>query len=152
MNHGRIQQIGSPEEIYENPKNRFVAAFVGHTNLFDGQVVELRGQGSAIVECDGMAIPCRPTGDLAKGEKVTVALRYEKVGLATPNQDASQASFTGVVADRTYLGNAARLVTRIADRLTMTADITDIAQVRGLTVGDTVQLSFLAESAVAVPD
>jgi spermidine/putrescine transport system ATP-binding protein len=151
MNGGKVQQIGSPEDIYENPKNRFVAAFVGHTNLLDGVVAGTAG-GGTVVQFHGMTMSCRGASDLVRGQKVTIALRYEKVGLATSIRSGQQTTVTGLVTDRTYLGNAVRLVTRIGDGINLTADIADTAQVRDVTISDTVQLSFAGDSAVAVPD
>jgi len=152
MNSGKVQQIGSPEDIYENPKNRFVAAFVGHTNLLDGIVVDVEAGGSTVVQSYGMTIPCRCAPNLVKGQKVTIALRYEKVGLARSIESSPQTTVTGAVIDRTYLGSAVRIVSRIGDGLNLTADIADTAQVRDVTIGDTVQLSFACDSAVAVPN
>ena len=152
MNSGKVQQIGSPEDIYENPKNRFVAAFVGHTNLLDGIVVDVEAGGSTVVQSYGMTIPCRCAPNLVKGQRVTIALRYEKVGLARSIESSPQTTVTGAVIDRTYLGSAVRIVSRIGDGLNLTADIADTAQVRDVTIGDTVQLSFACDSAVAVPN
>jgi spermidine/putrescine transport system ATP-binding protein len=151
MNGGKVQQVGSPEEIYENPNNRFVAAFVGHTNLLDG-TVSGSDNGGVVVQCGGMTFPCRGAPGLAAGQKVTVALRYEKVSLAGAMLDARQTRVTGVVTDRSYLGNSVRLVSRLDNGTNLTADIADTAQVRTVTIGDTVQLSFAGDSAIAVPN
>jgi ABC-type Fe3+/spermidine/putrescine transport system ATPase subunit len=99
-----------------------------------------------------MTIPCRCAPNLVKGQKVTIALRYEKVGLARSIESSPQTTVTGAVIDRTYLGSAVRIVSRIGDGLNLTADIADTAQVRDVTIGDTVQLSFACDSAVAVPN
>ena len=50
MNKGRIEQIGTPEEIYTRPKTHFVAEFVGSNNIFDGKVAEVR-DGLIMVQC-----------------------------------------------------------------------------------------------------
>jgi spermidine/putrescine transport system ATP-binding protein len=150
MNQGGVQQVGTPREIYENPSNRFVAAFVGHTNLLDGRVSDLNAQGRAVVQCHGIAIPCRTRDSLAKGQGVTVALRYENVVIAPPGHDVSLPVVTGVVIDRIYLGGSLRLKVRCPDGLTLTADMVDIAVSRTIAIGDTVPLTFAANSAVAL--
>ncbi len=152
MNQGRIQQVGSPREIYENPNNRFVAAFVGHTNLLEGQVGDVNGQGVATVECHRIAIPCRTRAPLAKGQSVTVALRYENVVIAPPGHDGGQPLVTGQVIDRTYLGGSLRLKVQCPDGLTLTADMVDIAVSRTIAMGDTIRLTFAANSAIALSD
>lgn len=150
MNSGRILQAGTPEEIYEKPSNRFVAAFIGHTNLLEARVIGFHSRERIAVECHGITIICRGTTGLSKGQKVTVAVRYERVGVTRSNNEES--SFSGCVTDRTYLGNAVRVVSRVNDQLTLTADIADTTHARDVVVGQTVKLSFAAESAVAVPD
>ncbi|MDI3470565.1 MAG: spermidine/putrescine import ABC transporter ATP-binding protein PotA [Pseudolabrys sp.] len=152
MNQGRIQQVGTPEEIYENPKNRFVAEFVGHTNLLDGTVRDSSAHGRVNVECRGTIIPCRTETDLADGQPAVVALRYEKLDLAPDNECSSHPVIFAVVSDRTYLGGAVRLHARAANGLTLTGDITDTARVRNIAVGDSVRLTFAADAAVAVAD
>lgn len=152
MNQGRIQQVGTPEEIYENPKNRFVAEFVGHTNLLDGTVRDSSAHGRVNVECRGTIIPCRTEADLAEGQPAVVALRYEKLDLAPDDECSSHPVIFAVVSDRTYLGGAVRLHARAANGLTLTGDITDTARVRNIVVGDSVRLTFAADAAVAVAD
>ena len=150
MNQGRIQQVGSPREIYENPHNRFVAAFVGHTNLLEGKVSDLDAQGGALVECHNTVIPCRTRATLTKGQSVTVALRYENVVIAPPGYDGGGPTVTGEVIDRTYLGGSLRLKVQCPDRLTLTADMVDIAASQTIAIGDTIRLTFAANSAVAL--
>lgn len=151
MNRGRIQQVGTPEEIYENPTNRFVAAFVGHTNLLDGVVTACESGGRVVLDCAGVAIPCRSAGGPEIGQRATAALRYEKVSVASESSPDS-VMLHGAVTDRTYLGNAVRLTCRVSERLSLTAEIPDVAKVRGLTAGDRVGLAFRSDAAVAVPD
>ncbi|HEY3184343.1 MAG TPA: ABC transporter ATP-binding protein [Gaiellaceae bacterium] len=82
MDHGVIQQVGTPEEVYRRPANRFVAEFVGRVNLIDG-VVSSTAAGSVVLSVDGsqqqltLSAPDR-TG---LAEKVTIAVRPEAVTL-----------------------------------------------------------------------
>ena len=73
MNHGVIEQVGTPEEIYEAPRSRFVAAFIGTMNFLPGRVV-----GPSLVEAAGVAVAC-DTSSLAIGAAVEVAVRPEDV-------------------------------------------------------------------------
>lgn len=56
MNRGRVEQVGSPEEIYDNPKTRFVAAFIGDANLLDGRITASAGQMSFLTK-GGVLLP-----------------------------------------------------------------------------------------------
>ena len=90
MNNGEVQQIGTPRDIYEHPTNRFVADFIGETNFLDAAVTEI-GEFITLdiggVEVLGSSGP----HDLVDGQRVTLAIRPEKVNLfpvgeVEPNQ------------------------------------------------------------------
>jgi putrescine transport system ATP-binding protein len=107
MDEGRFVQIGTPGEIYENPRNRFVADFVGNINLLEG-VVESCENGDALVRCDeiGARIPVRYEGELALGASVCVALRPEKILISKEvPTDGERTTIPGVVFDLAYFGN-----------------------------------------------
>jgi iron(III) transport system ATP-binding protein len=74
MNHGRVEQSGSPAEIYARPANAFVARFVGEMNIFDGVVA---GPGRAQV--GPLALACDGIVGRAQGTRVTLGLRPEEV-------------------------------------------------------------------------
>jgi putrescine transport system ATP-binding protein len=107
MDEGRFVQIGTPGEIYENPRNRFVADFVGNINLLEG-VVESCGGGEALVHCDevGAKIRVRFERELAPGAPVCVALRPEKILISKePPPGDDRPTIPGVVFDLAYFGN-----------------------------------------------
>jgi spermidine/putrescine transport system ATP-binding protein len=151
MDKGHVLQIGTPKEIYESPRTRFVAFFIGHTNLLEGRVTELNGH-QAVVECGGHVIPCRAGPGLTAGQTAAIALRYEKVGLAQPGIDGRQPVISGRVVDRSYLGGAVRLKVQIGNELTLTADLDDQEQMQLIDISDSVRLTFAPESAIAVVD
>lgn len=76
MNQGYIQQIGSPEDVYNEPANAFVADFIGESNIIDGVMVE-----DKLVEILGVKIPCVDTG-FSKNQPVDVVIRPEDVELS----------------------------------------------------------------------
>lgn len=78
MNQGYIQQIGSPEDIYNEPTNAFVADFIGDSNIIDGTMIEDR-----LVEILGTKIPCVDAG-FGKNRPVDVVIRPEDVELSDP--------------------------------------------------------------------
>jgi iron(III) transport system ATP-binding protein len=87
MNQGRIEQMGTPEEVYERPRTNFVADFVGASNLLDAQVIgaqEADGYVHLAIGEPRQTIHCLPPTDgerLEKGQWVLVSLRPEKLGL-----------------------------------------------------------------------
>ena len=80
MNAGSVEQIGTPEEIYESPSSAFVADFVGGTNLLRGTVVDVRGSGSCRVSVSGAGILAAPAPPgVAEGANVALMIKPERV-------------------------------------------------------------------------
>jgi iron(III) transport system ATP-binding protein len=82
MSHGEIQQIGTPEDVYHRPANRFVAEFVGRVNLIEGVVASVEG-GRAVLDVDGGRHRLTvPSGNAAKvSDRLTVVVRPEAMTL-----------------------------------------------------------------------
>ena len=100
MKDGILNQVASPEEIYERPANRFVADFIGHTNLLEGHVVDRE----VVRLSNGSDIPVKT--DLPSGAKVEVSLRPERAFLHPASSTPEGAWVDGRVKSVTYLGNA----------------------------------------------
>ncbi len=94
MDGGRIQQIGTPEDIYNEPKNAFVADFIGESNIIDGIMVEDR-----VVQMYGRRFPCLDTG-FAPNEAVDVVIRPEDIDIVP----VEQGQITGTVTSVTFKG------------------------------------------------
>jgi putrescine transport system ATP-binding protein len=107
MDRGRVVQVGTPSEIYEFPQSRFVADFVGTTNLFEGDVAEC-APGMITVNCPetGCALWVDDVGRFSTGQRVWVALRPEKIRLTKqPVTGARVNQLRGTVWELGYLGN-----------------------------------------------
>ncbi len=103
MHDGRLLQVGAPEEIYERPSNRFVADFIGQTNLLEGTVED----GETVCLANGSRVAAG--SDLAAGTAVALSLRPERIELHprdTTEPSAAGTSVEGIVASSTYLGSA----------------------------------------------
>jgi putative spermidine/putrescine transport system ATP-binding protein len=108
MSQGKVQQIGSPTELYERPANHFVADFIGRSNFLAGSVVEpgrFRSKG-------GLEVAFADTGAGPRGEGV-LAIRPEKAALVEEG-GAGPNRFPGTVAFVTYLGSATEVRVRLA--------------------------------------
>ena len=107
MDRGKVVQVGTPAEIYEFPQSRFVADFVGTTNLFEG-VVASCAPGLTTVNCGetGCDLLVDDVGRFTPGQRVWVALRPEKIRLSKQPAEASRANqLRGTVHQLGYLGN-----------------------------------------------
>jgi spermidine/putrescine transport system ATP-binding protein len=100
MRDGKILQIGSPRDIYDRPADRFVANFIGESNLIEVDLADVAGQAGAIVLPSGKKVGV----DVAAGTRagrVTVAIRPEHMTLTAGDEDALM---TGHVANAVYFG------------------------------------------------
>ena len=104
MNHGRIEQLDTPAAIYERPATRFVASFIGLTNLFPG-VVEAPDGLRVIVRLDGgLRVRAEAPAGTEPGTKVDVAVRPEKIQMALDRPAAGSNGLEGTVVDFVYQG------------------------------------------------
>lgn len=104
MNAGRIEQMGTPDEIYEDPASLFVATFIGATNLFGGVVAGVDGTYVDIdLDPGGQRIRARATESFSVGDVVTTSIRPEKCRLSA-RDDASGEHLDARVIDVIVLG------------------------------------------------
>ena len=103
MNQGRIEQIGSPTEIYTRPATHFVAEFVGHNNLFDGEIIQVSPNTLTVRWRQGNIQAQRSERAHRIGEKVTIVVPADK--LATVSQSSTQNSLKAVLRGREFMGS-----------------------------------------------
>ncbi len=111
MNNGRIEQIGTPDEIYERPQTAFVARFIGDSNFLRGQVKQIEGPMVDVL-AGNVLLRGHASGKMAVGQVVDVAVRPEKISLT---ECGPAAVHCGVVADKIYHGESIRYSVRFAD-------------------------------------
>ncbi|HYI46660.1 MAG TPA: ABC transporter ATP-binding protein [Actinomycetota bacterium] len=104
MNNGRILQLGPPSEIYERPRTRFVADFIGQTNFFEG-VIESESPELVVVRtADGIELRCAPRDIVGHGTAVAVSVRPEKITPVNGSHNVANV-LDGTLVRRTYLGD-----------------------------------------------
>jgi putative spermidine/putrescine transport system ATP-binding protein len=138
MNAGKIEQVGPPFEIYNYPKTRFVASFVGMLNQLDCIVVDAN-QGHLLHHQQPFT-----TGtplDLPNGSAVKVYLRPEELELEENGDGSGYNRLTGKVETVTFLGAIIRLGLNVGDGI-LTVDLQNERQLRLPEVGETQQVSF----------
>ncbi|WP_245297186.1 MULTISPECIES: ABC transporter ATP-binding protein [Rhodomicrobium] len=114
MDHGRVEQVGTPEEIYYHPKSVFVAKFFGESNLLAGGVTALAGTDAVIESALGTLTKPGHAG-LNAGTAVTLAARPESFRLvAGDGPRAGECDVSGTVEAITFLGATSQLVVGIA--------------------------------------
>ena len=117
MDGGKIQQVGTPEEVYNNPANRFVANFIGEINMVEGVMVE-----DGVVSFEDKKFQCQAEG-FAPGEKVDVVLRPNHIDVV-PKENGM---LKGVVKSHIFKGINHQLVveTRVGTSITISLQLTD---------------------------
>ena len=107
FNDGKVQQLSSPDELYERPVNSFVAEFIGENNTFGGEVIEASGDKCKVKLNSGAEILANPIVVKAKGEKTNVSLRPERAIIdPTTNMDNNH---KGKIEEVIYHGDHTRL-------------------------------------------
>ena len=116
MNNGLIEQIGTPAEIYENPKTKFVASFIGDTNFFDGEITDSIDSEYKKIDMSGLGeYPAYMDKKLAKGCKVTVSIRPEKFSIFAKQPHENLNMCQGEVEDIVYQGAQTRYWVRVKE-------------------------------------
>jgi ABC-type Fe3+/spermidine/putrescine transport system ATPase subunit len=106
MNHGVIEQKGSPEEVYRTPRSRFVASFLGQSNLLPGEVKSIADGMARIALQNGLLLSAAAPASLKPHSKVTVVIRAQRVGVERPEATGDN-QLTGRIASTSYLGGSA---------------------------------------------
>ena len=104
MNGGRVEQVGTPAEIYNQPTTRFVADFIGDTNIFRGERTTTSAGGPALDVGKGLILALPPSTETQGTGVLSVALRPEKIRLSQAGDAA--ASARGIVENTNFLGGA----------------------------------------------
>ncbi len=105
MSQGKVQQMGTPVEIYERPANKFVADFIGESNFLEGKIKSLEKDDARVfIPALNMEIRGLPISEgLVKGEEVVVSIRPEKIRITDKNAKAENL-FHAVVKNTVYIG------------------------------------------------
>jgi spermidine/putrescine transport system ATP-binding protein len=125
INAGRIEQIGTPDEIYNRPASLFVAQFIGHTNLLEGHICASAGNGAYTVDVRGIPVPCRASAGLPTGRRLVLSVREEHVDLEVKAPSAGGADFrvAATVIDRRFLGSQVKYSLRLSNGLCLVAEM-----------------------------
>jgi spermidine/putrescine ABC transporter ATP-binding subunit len=146
MNNGRIEQVGRPEDLYENPANAFVADFVGESNFLAATILMVAGNQCTIATDSGLKVTVRVREDIRAGARVTLMIRPERVLIGTEASTAPN-RLRGVVVDVTYTGDSKKLQVRVSDSETISAVTKNIPGSKAAMLDEAVVIGWRVEDA-----
>jgi len=157
MAEGRLEQVGPPEEIYDFPKTRFVADFIGVSNFFSGSVADMNDQQIRVTTDGGLDVVLPPHPDRVKEKHIHFSIRPEKISINAPAETASSFAnqFTGKIVNRMYLGDSIHYIIALSEAESITVFLKQRASGRqqiSYAKGDSVQVSWHRDSAVILMD
>ncbi len=147
MDKGKIIQVATPSEFYEQPNSRYVASFIGDVNMFEGKAVPT-ANGVTRIECGalGMAIESEGGGKADAGNTAWFAVRPEKVRISAeaPPDAGGVNAVPGEVWDIAYLGDMSIFHVKLANGQVMTATRANVSRIVDRPIGwdDKVWLSW----------
>jgi putrescine transport system ATP-binding protein len=154
MDRGRIIQVGTPAEVYEQPNSRYVASFVGDVNLIEGRLAASGPSGSFIDGVVGAKLAASQRVDATTGATVWLALRPEKLRVATVPPVASENCLAGRVTEVAYLGNVSVYKVRLDNGFIMKAQLPNLTRMVARPIGpnDRVWLSWAPDAGVVLTE
>ena len=114
FNDGRIQQLATPDQLYEEPENSFVAQFIGENNTLNGVVKELKSNIATVKLDSGDIIDCKPVNVSEVGERTQVSIRPERVELNKSKLPKKAHTLTAEVLEFIYMGDTFRTRLKVA--------------------------------------
>jgi putrescine transport system ATP-binding protein len=151
MNHGRLIQVATPSEIYEQPNSRWVADFIGDVNLIEGRVVAADANGTTIAS-DSVGTVRATASKARPGDRVAVALRPEKIGIGREAPPAGANQVRGEVWEIGYLGDFSVYKVKLDSGFVMEAAAANVTRFveRPVAIGDRVSLSWAVDAGVVL--
>jgi spermidine/putrescine transport system ATP-binding protein len=143
MNAGRIEQVGTPADVYESPATVFVADFLGISNLMDATAIE-RGAGWCQVAVGEFRLRAG-CGDLGAAGPVKVVARPERLALLEHGADADNC-LPGMIERTVYVGSSLQVIVRVATGAQLQASIANTGETEGYRQGTPVLVQIPAEA------
>jgi spermidine/putrescine ABC transporter ATP-binding subunit len=142
MNEGRIEQIGTPTELYDTPATRFVASFIGESNFLDGRLLDA-ADGYCAVDVPGAGVIRAPVRDrLRPGTDVTATVRPEKIVFADDAPAGATNALAGTVVDVIFVGEMRRYEVRLGGEARLVLKRQNRAGVRQYQRGESVRIAW----------
>lgn len=143
MSDGNIEQVGTPEQVYEHPSNQFVASFIGKANIFDGDIVESK-DGVARVRIDGLE-PMTAVDDHGRLGAGLLMVRPHRIRIERSSDDGH-----GQVTSMVYIGDSVEYTVQVGPRTVMVQSVSSADA--HLLPGTRVRLSWQTADAVVLKE
>jgi spermidine/putrescine transport system ATP-binding protein len=144
LGDGVIQQLGTPDEIYENPANRFVAGFIGDTNFMEADVLDVDSTHATVRISTGLEIKAQQK-NVRMNSKAFVSLRPEKINLQ--EQATSGIILDGKILSQNYLGGYTHYSIQVGDINLRASKRNNVSNNTIYEIGSTVKVGFQESSA-----
>lgn len=153
LDHGKLQQIGSPRDLYERPGNLFVADFIGINNLIAGEVKELQtAKGWVAVETRFGLIKCLNDGRLRPGNPCNVSVRPEVASIVSAAEASDDMNLiAGRVSFASYIGNAIRYDIELDPETIFKVDVQNPWNQQPFPIAENVHVRFPAQITLGIP-
>jgi spermidine/putrescine transport system ATP-binding protein len=126
MNNGIVEQMGSPEEVYERPRTQFVAGFIGVSNLMPGTVQSVNAREVELRLDSGVSVRV-PGSGVRAGQRAHAVVRPEKLHVnLVEDPSTGGPSVEGIVEAAVYLGTATQMVVKLADGVPLTVLVPNV--------------------------
>jgi ABC-type Fe3+/spermidine/putrescine transport system ATPase subunit len=139
LRDGRIEQIGSTNELYEHPKTPFVADFIGTSNFLDGEI-EIDNRKWFFITKEGIRLPVANTQTQSAGRSAKLIVRPERIRWV--ENEKMDVSISGVIDALTYLGERIRYIVHIERGPKLVVTHTNLESERRFKIGDVVKLGW----------
>ena len=152
IDHGKVQQVGTPRDLYAKPENPFVADFIGINNLIPGEVREVLDRGKARVQTEVGALVCTSEKALRAGDRCMVSVRPETASIGREeSQEKSLNVIPGVVSFASYIGNTIRYDVEIQNGKIFKVDVQNPWYHQTLPQGEKVYILIPQQITLGIP-
>ncbi len=149
FNDGVIQQLSSPDDLYERPQNSFVAQFIGENNKLSGTITDINGATCQVKLATGETVSAAAINVKQNGERTTLSLRPERVEIA-PGDSAVPNVLNGEIHELIYLGDHLRAVLHVADATEFIVKVPNNAGHKVVSEGEKVTVGWQTEDCRAL--
>ena len=122
INKGKIEQLGTPQEIYKNPQKVFVADFIGEANIIDAEVIKKKEDSIKVSMLEDYLLEIPTDKDFSVGDKIKIVIRPEDIKISKRKMNNS---INGIIIVTTYNGNSTNILIDIPGKKDIKVSIID---------------------------
>jgi len=152
MNRGVVEQIGSPFEIYSNPRTAFVASFIGTMNFMEGRISSKEGNIASVEIGEGLSMKGKIDETIKQGQDVMLFVRPEdiEIGKAIPSHQLAT-DLEGDISEVTFIGNMIRYKVKIREKIILTVEVHNPRKYKILEEGSRVMMRIDRRDVTVIP-